>query len=176
MGEFTHNTGVTQQYGPRDAETALTRKAQGFGVREELIVDFTYADVNSTDGSAWWKRDASGGATPDSPMKSNAYIPANATLMLATLIVNTAFTSAGAATLSLGLCQRAGTVIDADGIDATIAKATLAAGAVVACDGALVGVDVGANDAFVYGLYGTAVFTAGSARLVLEYIPAATVA
>jgi hypothetical protein len=88
------------------------------------------------------------------------------------LIVTTAFTSGGAATLTLGLQQKDGTIIDADGIDATIALAALAANLAVACDGALVDgtATVGSADAYLSVIYGTAAYTAGAAKLVLEYI------
>lgn len=103
---------------------------------------------------------------------NDAFIPAGAYIKSATIIPSTAFTSAGSATLTVGLCQADQTVIDADGIDATVAKAALAANTVVACDGALVGgtATVGANDAYVYFTTGTAAWTAGRARLIIEYV------
>tara|TARA_R110002110_G_scaffold25998_5_gene96063 strand:+ start:874 stop:1092 length:219 start_codon:yes stop_codon:yes gene_type:complete len=66
----------------------------------------------------------------------------------------------------------ANAAIDADGIDAAIAKADLAANKAVACNGALVGgtATVGAADAYVGALYATAAFTAGAGKLVIEYI------
>ena len=50
--------------------------------------------------------------------------------------------------------------------------AALAANKGVACDGAAVGgtATVGANDVYVEAIYGTAAFTAGEAKLVIEYI------
>lgn len=101
-----------------------------------------------------------------------AGLPANAYIKSATLIVTEAFTSGGAATLTIGLCQADGTVIDADGIDASIALSALAANKVVKCDGALAGGTdtVGANAAKIYFTTGTAAYTAGKANLVIEYI------
>ena len=66
----------------------------------------------------------------------------------------------------------AGSAIDADGIDAAIAKTALAANTAVACNGALVGVKatVGAADAYISFRLRTAVFTAGAGKLVIEYI------
>ncbi len=42
----------------------------------------------------------------------------------------------------------------------------------VACDGALVGgtATVGATDVYIEAYYGTAAYTAGEAKLVIEYI------
>lgn len=112
------------------------------------------------------------GTSAATPTANQAFIPANAVITNAWLVVDDAFTSGGAATLSIGLYQQDGTTIDADGIDATIAVATLAADAVVPADGALADgtQNVGANDAYIGVLYATAAFTAGSAKLVVEYI------
>lgn len=108
----------------------------------------------------------------DTPQDHDAFIPAGSYITGASLIVTTAFTSGGSATLTLGTYQQDGTVVDADGIDATVALAALAANKAVACDGAAVGgtATVGANDVYVEAIYGTAAFTAGEAKLVIEYI------
>ena len=106
------------------------------------------------------------------PQDHDAFIPAGSYITGAHLIVTTAFTSAGSATLTVGTYQQDGTVVDADGIDATVALAALAANKAVACDGAAVGgtATVGANDVYVEAVYGAAAFTAGEAKLVIEYI------
>lgn len=112
------------------------------------------------------------GSSDTDPQPNDAFIPANSCIVRASLIVTTAFTSGGAATLTLGLQEKDGTIIDADGIDATIALAALAANLAVACDGALVDgtATVGSADAYLSVIYGTAAYTAGAAKLVLEYI------
>ncbi len=106
------------------------------------------------------------------PQDHDAFIPAGSYITGAHLIVTAAFTSGGSATLTIGTYQQDGTVVDADGIDATIALAALAANKAVACDGAAVGGadTVGANDVYVEAIYGTAAMTAGEAKLVIEYI------
>ena len=106
------------------------------------------------------------------PQDHDAFIPAGSYITSASLIVTTAFASAGSATLTIGAYQQDGTTVDADGIDATIALAAIAANKAVACDGALVGgtATVGAADVYIEANYGTAVFTAGEAKLVIEYI------
>tara|TARA_R100000951_G_C2650484_1_gene184202 strand:+ start:113 stop:592 length:480 start_codon:yes stop_codon:yes gene_type:complete len=112
----------------------------------------------------------SSAATPDD---HDAFIPAGSYIKAATLNVTTAFTSGGSATLGIGAYNQAGSAIDADGIDATIALTALnATTKAVACDGALVAgaINVGAADAYIKANYGTAVFTAGAATLVIEYI------
>ena len=106
------------------------------------------------------------------PQPNDAFIPAGAYITKASLVVTTAFTSGGSATLGIGLQQADGTIIDADGIDAAVAVADLAANKAVVCNGALVGgtATVGAANAYMSVVYGTAAFTAGAAKLVIEYI------
>lgn len=105
------------------------------------------------------------------PSPNEAYIPAGSYIKSASLLVETAFTSGGAATLTIGLQEADGSAIDADGIDAAVAKAALAANLAVACDGALVGgTALVQADAYISMIYGTAVFTAGKGKLVIEYI------
>lgn len=97
------------------------------------------------------------------------YIPAGAHITRAVLVVTTAF--AGGTSLTIGLAQKGGSVIDADGIDAAVAAADLAANKVVQCDGALVGAvaTVGANNAYVYTT-ASGTFTAGAATLYIWYV------
>lgn len=100
-------------------------------------------------------------------------IPAGAVITDAWLKITTAATSGGSATLTIGTYNAAGTAIDADGIDAAIALTAIdAAQDVVRCDGAQVDgvVTVGTADAYVGLIYGTAAFTAGAGKLVIEYM------
>ncbi len=101
------------------------------------------------------------------------FIPAGSSIIRATLTVLEAFTSGGATTLSLGLKEKDGTDIDADGIDATIAKTVIdAIGDVVQCDGALVaGLLISDTaDAYISSVVATGPYTAGMAELNIEYI------
>ena len=106
------------------------------------------------------------------PQDHDAFIPAGSYITGAHLVVTTAFTSGGSATLTIGSYTQAGAAVDADGIDATIAVADLVANKAVACNGAAVGgtATVGAADVYIEAIYGTAAFTAGEAKLVIEYI------
>ena len=106
--------------------------------------------------------------TPDD---QEAFIPSGSYITSASLLVTTAFTSGGSATLTIGTYEQDGTPIDADGIDATIAVADLAANKAVACDGAQVGgTALVTADSYIKAKYATAAFTAGAAKLVIEYI------
>ena len=99
-----------------------------------------------------------------------ASIPAGSYIIGAYLRVTSAMTGTSG-TLTIGLAQKDGTAIDADGIDVAIAQADLAAGKAVLCNGALVGgvVTTGSTPGYVYTTKGGTV-TAGAARLVIEYI------
>jgi hypothetical protein len=127
-------------------------------VKNQLVIEIN--DATEIPSSA---------ATP-TPME--AFLPAGCYITNAFLIVETAFTSGGSATLTIGTYTQAGAAIDADGIDAAVALSALnTAGKVVANDGAQVGgaVTVGSADAYVKLNYGTAAFTAGAGKLVIEY-------
>lgn len=101
------------------------------------------------------------------------FIPAGAVITGATLVMTNPATSGGSATLTIGTYNAAGTAIDADGIDAAIALTAIDAdNDVVRCDGAQaagVGGKLAAN-AYVKAIYGTAAFTAGTAKLVIDYV------
>jgi len=98
-------------------------------------------------------------------------IPANSFIVAARLQVITAF--AGGTSYDIGLYEEDGTVIDADGIDAGVLLAAIdAVGETVLCDGALVqglaGIGTAAGQVVVAA---TGTFTAGKARLLVEYQP-----
>ena len=141
-----------------EAGTAAKRGIVPSGHKKALILNLTGTELPS------------GAATPQD---HDAFIPANSYIASATIIISTAFTSGGSATLTVGAYQQDGSTIDADGIDATVALSVLNASTkAVACDGALVGaaLSVGDNDCYIEAYYGTAAFTAGEAKLVIEYI------
>lgn len=110
-------------------------------------------------------------ASPTAPAANDPFIPAGSYITDAYLIVKTGFAGTNA-TLNIGLQKADGTAIDADGIDAVIAVTALTAGKAVASDGALVRgtATVGADNAYLSFDYDTAAFTAGAAKLVVEYI------
>ena len=130
------------------------------GVRQVITKKLTLASVGSSFGSS-----------NIDPLE--AMIPANAIIVNADLVITTAATSGGSATLTIGTYNAAGTAVDADGIDAAIALTAIDAdGDVVQCDGAQVSglVTVGSAPVYIGAIYGTAAFTAGEAVLNVEYI------
>jgi hypothetical protein len=154
-------------YTNADGLSVLTNGAAGVAagagtsaksVRQTLVWDLADATALATSAAA--------------PAANDPFIPANAFITNAWFVVDDAFTSGGSGTLGLGLYTAAGATIDVDGIDAAIAKTALDADMGVVCDGALVDgtENVGAANAYVGALYATAAFTAGSGKLVIEYI------
>ena len=153
-------------YTNADGLRVLTNGGQGTvqdkGVAGDgfLVVDIAdFTDIGSTFGAS--DIDA-----------NDAVIPAGSVILGATLVMTTAATSGGAATLTIGTYNSAGTAIDADGIDAAIALTVIdAAGDVVRCDGAQASGVLGylTADAHIGLIYGTAAYTAGAGKLIVEY-------
>lgn len=109
--------------------------------------------------------------TPAAPAANDPFLPANAFITNAYLVVKTAFAGA-TAVLNIGLQTAAGVAIAAQGIDAAIAQTALTANKAVVCDGTYVKgtTTVGAVPAYLSIDVDTAAFTAGAATLVVEYI------
>lgn len=144
----------------KDKGEVLPQGVTAESPRSALIMDLTLTEVGSTFGAA--------NLTPNFP-----FIPAGSVIVGATLVMTTAATSGGAATLTIGTYNAAGTAIDADGIDAAVALTAIDAdGDVVRCDGAQAAGVLGyvSENAYIGAIYGTAAYTAGAAKLVVEYI------
>lgn len=154
MGTLVTNAdGLQLNYGTRDVEVNHARAVGGVDEVQQVVFDITATKLG----------------TAPTINAASAFIPANSLIVRATLLVKAAFTSGGAATLDIGTYSIASVAIDADGIDAAVALAALGANADVACDGVQVGTIVTA-DCYIGASYGTAAYTAGTARLVVEYI------
>jgi hypothetical protein len=156
MTNWANQDGLIQRFGG-DSVEAVNGNEYSEGPVQVLEVVLDYADLPVA-------ADAN---------QMQAYIPANAYITQAFLLVDDAFESGGTTTLDIGLCTVAGAVIDLDGIDAVIAKTAIDGdNDVVVCDGALVrGVlNVGTANAYVYTTVGTGPYTAGHAKLVVHYI------
>ena len=145
--------GVRNFYGPRGAEDKLPGLIKTEGYTKEMVVDFNYDDLPtySADGSMVLE------------------IPADSFIKSARIHVKTA--SAGSsAVYNFGLYESDSTVIDADGLDASVAQATLAEDAWIDCDGALVGASIGAAAGQIVVALASGSATGGSYRLIVEYI------
>lgn len=164
---FTNADGLTRRYGGDGIPSVGNARATCvYGAVGQVVVDFTYDNLPGYD------RDAGGGETPDSFSGLQAYVPAGSYISSALLVVTEEWDSDGDdCTLTIGLHEKDGTVIDADGIDDAIAEAAMAANTAVACDGDLVGgtATVGADDAYIRATTANSP-TAGAARLVVTYV------
>lgn len=159
MSRQQSSIGVPQHYGPRESTVGLPHSVSTYGPTRIMEVVFDYLDANA------------GIPVLDSDEDAAVLrIPANSLIKAAYLHVTTAFTSAGSATLQLGTEDIDGSVDDADGLD-TLAVAALTEGSWHVLDGALVGATSGVEDLQVAIDDAVAVFTAGKARLVVEYMP-----
>ena len=163
MVTYTNDDGLTVFYGARTVDTNVLRKVNTGAMVQEVVLSITGADLNDTETTV------------------NSYsvaVPSGAYIESATLIVDVLFVGA-TATMDIGTYKSDGAAIDDDGIDVAIAVGALTADAVIACNGAQVGAVInntaptGSTDDGVHvrATWDTAAFTAGSARLVVKYIP-----
>ena len=129
------------------------------GMTQVLVVDLTLTAMGTTFGAS-------------NIDLNNPFIPAGSLITRANLVMTTAATSGGLATLSIGTYNAAGTAIVADGIDSAIAlEAIDAIGETVRCDGThTTTAGYIAENAYIGAIYGTAAFTAGVGKLYIEYV------
>lgn len=167
MATWLNNDGLLIKFGNDQATPARVGKLSTAGEYQEIVVRIVGTEVGSSASPTIYKE---------------VGIPQGAHIESAKLYVKTAFDSAADnATLTLGIWSDDGdgtyTVVDADGIDATIAQTALdPAGDTVACDGdmttspeTLIAVANNTRPVYISAEYGTAAFTAGVADLVVSY-------
>lgn len=129
------------------------------GMTQVLVVDLTLTGVGTTFGAS-------------NIDLNNPYIPAGSLITRADLVMTAAATSSGAATLSIGTYNAAGTAIVAAGIDSAIALTAIdAIGETVRCDGThTTTAGYIAENAYIGAIYATAAYTAGVGKLYVEYV------
>lgn len=150
--------GAAQHYGPRVANDGLDNSVHKSGIVQERELFFDFEQANA------------GLPTTDADEDAGTLvIPSGSLIVAAYLDVGTAWLSGGAATLELGVEDVDGSAGDPDGFD-TLAKAVLTLNAFLVLDGALIGAVVGSEDKQISIDDATAVFTAGTGRLVVRYI------
>ena len=162
--QWTNDDGLTVWYGEEQASrtSASWATVNTDGPYSVMVVDINYDDLPT------FTTDLNNDGTKNGFNNEDVAIPAGSLITRAHIIVETAF--AGGTSYNIGLYQTDGTVIDADGIDAAVATAALAANLAVQCDGALVGgTALVQNDAHLV-VAATGTFTAGKAKLVVEYV------
>lgn len=149
--------GVLNHYGARETNMKYGGQQTSLDLVRKAVWDFSYDDL------------------PDAAANNmGMVIPANATIVSAKLIIDTAFTSTSTTTdLTVGLQQSDGTEIDNDGL-VTAANADqtaiAVAGKVITGTGALVGLSIGAAAGELVVAPNVADLTAGAGRVIVEYI------
>lgn len=156
--EIDAKRGVANHYGVRSTTGQYgSQQSTCQGVVKSAVWDFTYATL-PTQGTN----------------NLQFVIPANATIVSAKLIVDTAFTSTSTTTdLEVGLYTSAGVAIDADGLLTAVNASQTAiavANSVVTGTGALVGLGIGASAGELVVAASSADLLTGSGRVVVEYI------
>lgn len=142
-----------------DQGAVKTQGVAGNDPVQVLVIDITFTGIGSSFGAS-------------NIDLNNPYIPAGSLIKRADLVMTTAATSSGAATLDIGTYNSAGTAIVATGIDAAIALTAIdAVGETVRCDGShTTTAGYIASDAYIGLKYNTAAFTAGVGKLYVEYM------
>ena len=155
MGIWSNDDGLEVRYGL----DRTTEQPSGNTSAEEKVLVWKLADatdVGATDTAA-----AAG---------DEAFIPSGAIIKDAYFVVDTAFTSGGAATLDIGLKSLDAGTVNTDVVDAAIALTAIdAANDVIACNGSAIGTRL-AGDRAISVTYNTAAFTAGAGKLVVKYV------
>lgn len=141
-----------------DQGAVKTQGMAGTSATQVLVVDLTLTSVGTTFGAS-------------NIDLNNPFIPAGSVILRADLVMTTAATSGGAATLSIGTYNAAGTAIVAAGIDSAIALTAIdAIGETVRCDGThTTTAGYVAENAYIGAIYATAAYTAGVGKLYVEY-------
>ena len=157
---WTNNDGLRVRFGQELAEESrIGSPSDNAAATHQIIADLRYDEMPAAGAGADFVQG-----------EPSVALPAGALLRKATLITTTAFTSAGATTLDIGLADADGVAIDADGVAAAIPKASMdAVGEEVVGAGALIGTKLAANS-YLTLTVNTATLTAGRAKLLVEYI------
>jgi hypothetical protein len=142
----------------------------------EMDVDLTQVPA----GGVYFPFDLNNDGVPDGFSPEETYLPANSSVIRATLYMTEA--AAGGTSITVGTYQQNGTAIAATGlVTATegvlaningVGRRVFGAGALTAAAAGTAG--VGAVDAYV-AIGATGTFTAGKGKLIIEYIPAVDV-
>lgn len=179
MGTLTKNSdGLYEHYGTRAVANNVARNVPGNGLTKTVVVDFDYSAISTLTSSkpaTFW-----GGSTPNT---NAAAIPADSRIVGVSLFINTAL-SGNSSVLQVGLWDKSGSAIDADGLIKSLSEASTDAAndkvfydpnvASVASVSPLMGTVASASNAAYIGMYQSAAskaFTAGTGKLVVEYIP-----
>ena len=168
MAIWTNADGLTVRMGGENPTTYNVGEAKNSGtVVKEVFIDFDYQNYPNYD------KDANNDGTKDSFTGKTPALKAGSTIHRAFIQVKAAITGGTATGIDIGLYTKAGAAISANGIATAAGQGALAgltANTTVVCAGALATNDnIGTADAYIkFTPNGT--LTAGSGRLVIEYI------
>lgn len=171
---WDNDDGLVIKFGVERSKRGRAGEINSLGAVHTLTWDVDFADIEDNGAvGAGFDVDSDAGGNYDSFSGFQSFIPANAKVISATIFALTDWAdSAGTMDLDLGVYQKDGTVIDADGLVVNTLEAALDAGDLVVGAGSLIGATVGANDAYlVWDDTGDATLSTGTARIVVEYIP-----
>ena len=142
-----------------DQGAVKVQGVSGTTMSQVLVMDITFTALGTT-------------FTSTNIDLNNPFIPAGSLIKRADLVMTTAATSGGSATLTIGTYNAAGTAIVAAGIDSAVALTAIdAVGETVRCDGThTTTAGYIAENAYIGAIYGTAAFTAGVGKLYIEYV------
>lgn len=159
-----NSDGLYIKFGTNEGQTGLGGELEDGDYGVPHFVEFTVS-LASTAGQL-----AAFGT--DTILSYTCVIPNGARVTKSEIYVETAATSGGSAVLNYGLMRTdTTTAYDIDGFDASVAVASLTAGATIAGDGALINTTL-ANDGLFSATVGTANFTAGKVKLrIFWYMP-----
>lgn len=177
MSQWQNADGLTVKFAGyfRDPANA-TNKVHDLkvaGAIKQLEIDFDLSRIPT--GTVSYTTDLNNDGTKDGFNLGDAYLPANASVLRATIVSQDA--AAGGTSFTVGTYTIAGAAISATGLvtatEGVLAnvnaagKRTFGAGALVAAAAGTAG--VGTADAFI-GISTTGTFTSGRGRLIIEYI------
>lgn len=164
--QWYNDDGLLVRYGQDQARETQSVMAhpRTAGALRHMVVDINWDDLPT------FTTDSNNDGSLNKFSGQDNFIPANSFITNAYLVVETAF--ADGTSYDIGLYDEDGSAIDADGIDAGVALAALGADEAVVCDGALVRgtATIGSSNGYLV-VAETGTFTAGKAKLFIEYLP-----
>lgn len=154
--------------------TNRARAVKTEGAIKQIVFDYDLSKIAASTVS--YTSDLNNDGTNDGFNTGDTYLPANSSVLRVTLFVKTL--AAGGTSITLGTYGLTGTAIDADGLitatEGVLANLDTAIGARVYGAGAYVATAVdtagiGTADGYI-GLAAAGTFTAGTGRILIEYV------
>ncbi len=168
---WDNDDGLVIKFGTERSASPRAGEVSTLGAVKTLTMDVDFADLERALG-AGFDVDSDAGGDFDSFSGFQAFIPASSLVTRATFFALTDWAdSAGTMDIDVGVYQKDGTAIDADGLIVAMLEGDLDVGELVEGAGAIVGTTVGLLDAYIaITETASATLSAGTGRLVVEYI------